>query len=60
MMMMMMIFACTFFFGRTCKHVEVHGPGIEPAPLQQPKPLQRQYWILNQLSYQGTPASTFL
>ena len=41
-------------------HAEVPRPGIEPAPRQQPKPLQWQCQILNLLCHQGTPSSLSL
>ena len=40
------------------RHAEVPGSGIKPMPQQWPEPQQRQCWILNLLSHQGTPKST--
>ena len=40
-------------------HMEVPGPGIEPAPQQQPKPLQSQCQIFNPLRHRRTPRSCY-
>lgn len=40
----------SFFFG----HAQVPGPGVEPMPQQ------RQWQILNSMSYQGTPNGDYL
>ena len=48
-----------FFFWPCPQHVKVLGPGIEPAPHQQPEPQKWQHQILNLLSHRGTPWATF-
>ena len=40
--------------------MEFPRPGIEPAPQQQPKPLQRHHQILNLLHHSRTPAGVCL
>ena len=48
-------FIYLFFFWQLVWHVEIHGPGIDPKPQQQPEPRQWQCLILNPLSHQKTP-----
>ena len=38
-------------------HVEVPGPGTEPAPQRRPEPQQWQHQILNLLHHQGIPVN---
>ena len=40
-------------------HAEVSRPEIKLMSQQQPKPQQWQHWIINSLSHQGTPCSSF-
>ena len=51
-----------FFFSiwLCLQHVEVLRPGIEPVPLQWPKPLWWQCWILNLLCHRRPPQVTTL
>ena len=49
-----------FFFWLCLWPVEVPRPGMEPAPQQWPRPLQRQLWIFHLLCRKGTPVSGFL
>ena len=44
-----------FLFWPCLWHMEVLGPGIEPASQKWPKPQQWLHQILNPLSHQGTP-----
>ena len=49
-----------FFFWLYPQPMEVPRPGIEPTPKQSSAPLQRQPWILNPPSHQGTPVQEIL
>ena len=44
-----------FFFFLSMWHVKVTWPGLEPMPRHWAEPQQWKHWILNPLSYQGTP-----
>ena len=44
-----------FIFGPVHGMPKFPNQGSKFSPQQQPEPQQRQYWILNLLSHQGTP-----